>query len=83
MTAEDKLVRPGDIILVELSIDPAKTEDHEPCHPDIVLDDFIQSPKWEGWQLRIRGVELDKLNIRIQELTAALEERLNADVLKD
>lgn len=58
ITKSDKkpsIVRPGDRLLVTITLQ-AELDESESCHPDIMLEDFLNSRNDKSWQVEVHSV---------------------------
>jgi len=50
-----RLVRPGDKMLVAITF-PSDLDESEACHPEILLEDFLEHPLDPLWQVELHSV---------------------------
>jgi hypothetical protein len=51
----DRLVRPGERLLISITF-PEELDESESCHPDIVLEDFLESRNDGSWRVEIHSI---------------------------
>ena len=58
MNESTQLIKPGQRILISVQfLDSEEFGEEEACHPDIVIEDFLQTANDPMWKVEFEGVK--------------------------